>query len=601
MAVPYHTHTFEIPTASKADVEAGTRDDVAATPAALGSAATKDVSYFATASQGGNADTAVQSVNGKTGTAITLDKSDIGLGSVDNTSDINKPVSTAMQAALDAKADATSLGTAAYSNTDAFATAAQGVKADSAVQPARLISTGTGLTGGGNLSADRTLALNAASIASLAKADSAVQPSRAVNAGAGLSGGGDLSTDRTLALNSASLSSLAKADTALQAPGGSTGQVLTKNSETDNDVSWQTVAAATAVSYAPQSLNSAQQAQARANIGAFSTSGGTVDGNVRINGFSEFRRGTNAAQAIPLGLGWENAVNTHWRFVLEMNGSLSLSYYNPATGAWVNTPWTVSTAGAQTFFQVPICASTPTDASHLTRKAYVDGIVSPKADTTYVNSQLAGKASTGANVFSGNQEIRGGVPSLYFISSNIANGYRIFANISDTVNDGIHFAAGYSGIRIASFYSSGAVTVSGAFSAASKSFKTDHPIDPLNKDVIYASTESPSHGIEYWGTMRLVGGRATVDVDAHYGMMPGTFQAMTKDTVVFLQNQESGKPVYRQWNPDGTLEIICDDETCNDLIGWQVKGIRKDAVVFTLPYTDPVTGRLIPEQEKPEA
>ncbi|WPM80921.1 hypothetical protein R5W60_04265 [Brucella pseudintermedia] len=268
MAVPYHTHTFEIPTASKADVEAGTRDDVAATPAALGSAATKDVSYFATASQGGNADTAVQSVNGKTGTAITLDKSDIGLGSVDNTSDINKPVSTAMQAALDAKADATSLGTAAYSNTDAFATAAQGVKADSAVQPARLISTGTGLTGGGNLSADRTLALNAASIASLAKADSAVQPSRAVNAGAGLSGGGDLSTDRTLALNSASLSSLAKADTALQAPGGSTGQVLTKNSETDNDVSWQTVAAATAVSYAPQSLNSAQQAQARANIKA---------------------------------------------------------------------------------------------------------------------------------------------------------------------------------------------------------------------------------------------------------------------------------------------------------------------------------------------
>lgn len=46
----------------------------------------------------------VQSVNGKTG-AVTLDKSDIGLGNVDNTSDLNKPISTATQNALDEKLD----------------------------------------------------------------------------------------------------------------------------------------------------------------------------------------------------------------------------------------------------------------------------------------------------------------------------------------------------------------------------------------------------------------------------------------------------------------------------------------------------------------
>lgn len=45
-----------------------------------------------------------------------------------------------------------------------------------AVQTARAVNTGTGLTGGGDLSADRTIALNAASIASLALADSALQP-----------------------------------------------------------------------------------------------------------------------------------------------------------------------------------------------------------------------------------------------------------------------------------------------------------------------------------------------------------------------------------------------------------------------------------------
>ena len=46
---------------------------------------------------------AVQSVAGKTG-AVVLDKYDVGLGNVDNTSDGNKPVSTAQQAAIDAVA-----------------------------------------------------------------------------------------------------------------------------------------------------------------------------------------------------------------------------------------------------------------------------------------------------------------------------------------------------------------------------------------------------------------------------------------------------------------------------------------------------------------
>ena len=47
---------------------------------------------------------AVTSVNGQQGTVV-LGAGDIGLGNVDNTSDINKPISTATQTALDAKAD----------------------------------------------------------------------------------------------------------------------------------------------------------------------------------------------------------------------------------------------------------------------------------------------------------------------------------------------------------------------------------------------------------------------------------------------------------------------------------------------------------------
>lgn len=50
----------------------------------------------------------VSSVNSHTG-AVVLDKTDVGLSNVDNTSDVNKPVSTAQQSAFDLKVDKSSI------------------------------------------------------------------------------------------------------------------------------------------------------------------------------------------------------------------------------------------------------------------------------------------------------------------------------------------------------------------------------------------------------------------------------------------------------------------------------------------------------------
>lgn len=58
----------------------------------------------------------VDSVNGQTG-SVVLDKDDVGLANVDNTSDANKPISTATQTALNLKANSASLGTLAGLNT----------------------------------------------------------------------------------------------------------------------------------------------------------------------------------------------------------------------------------------------------------------------------------------------------------------------------------------------------------------------------------------------------------------------------------------------------------------------------------------------------
>lgn len=63
---------------------------------------------------GASAAAPVQSVSGRTG-AVTLVKADVGLSSVDNTSDADKPISTATAAALALKANTADLSTVATS------------------------------------------------------------------------------------------------------------------------------------------------------------------------------------------------------------------------------------------------------------------------------------------------------------------------------------------------------------------------------------------------------------------------------------------------------------------------------------------------------
>ncbi|WP_273792139.1 hypothetical protein [Brucella anthropi] len=107
MAVPYHTHTFDIPSATKEEVTAGVATNVALTPSSVGSAAARNVEDFATAEQGRKADTAVQS-EALAKVATTGEYGDLN----------NLPA----------------LGTAAgHSETD-FATAHQGQLAESALQ-----------------------------------------------------------------------------------------------------------------------------------------------------------------------------------------------------------------------------------------------------------------------------------------------------------------------------------------------------------------------------------------------------------------------------------------------------------------------------------
>ena len=118
----------------------------------------------------------------------------------------------------------TAVATAANANETAVAAKADAAATTTALAgkapTTRTVTAGTGLTGGGDLTADRTVALTAGAQTSLALADTAVQPARTITAGTGLTGGGTLAADRTLAVTYGTTAGTAAQGNDLRLTGG---------------------------------------------------------------------------------------------------------------------------------------------------------------------------------------------------------------------------------------------------------------------------------------------------------------------------------------------------------------------------------------------
>lgn len=149
----------------------------------------------------------------------------------------------------------------------------------------------------------------------------------------------------------------------------------------------------------------------------------------------------------------------------------------------------------------------------------------------------------------------------------------------------------------------GAVQITGALSKGSGTFLIDHPVDPYNRNLRHGFVEAPRYDLIYRGTVRLVNGRATVDIDAASNMSTGTFAALTTNAVVTsLQNQDGFARLKPGTINGGSFDIICEDEACTDLVSWLVIAERNDPFVKSdlEPNTDS-NGRFVPEFEKEDA
>lgn len=138
------------------------------------------------------------------------------------------------------------------------------------------------------------------------------------------------------------------------------------------------------------------------------------------------------------------------------------------------------------------------------------------------------------------------------------------------------------------------LTITGSLSKGSGSFKIPHPLGIPETWLYHGFIEGPRFDLIYRGRVQLTNGMAVISLDESANMTPGTFELLTRDTQVWLQNDTGWEPLKGSVT-DGTLTILCRDAKSDDVVSWMVVAERRDPHIYDSPITD-ADGRLVPEQ-----
>ena len=130
---------------------------------------------------------------------------------------------------------------------------------------------------------------------------------------------------------------------------------------------------------------------------------------------------------------------------------------------------------------------------------------------------------------------------------------------------------------------SGNVTVTGSVSKGSGSFVIDHPLNET-KNLVHSFIEGPRADLIYRGTVSLIDGSATINLDEEYELIPGTWKALCRNPQVWISNID-GWTNCRGTVEDGIL-IIEAQTSSNESVNWLVIAERKDKHMYDTEWTD---------------
>ncbi len=147
-------------------------------------------------------------------------------------------------------------------------------------------------------------------------------------------------------------------------------------------------------------------------------------------------------------------------------------------------------------------------------------------------------------------------------------------------------------------YFSSNMTVGGALTKASGSFRIPHPHPDKTEthDLVHSFVEAPGADNLYSGMITLVNGSAQVNLDEVSGMTEGTFLLLNRNLRRFVSN-EGGWTAVRSRIEGNVLIIEAQDPACTDEVFWMVIGERHDKHMYDTGWTDE-TGKVIVEPLK---
>jgi len=205
----------------------------------------------------------------------------------------------------------------------------------------------------------------------------------------------------------------------------------------------------------------------------------------------------------------------------------------------------------------------------------------------------------------------GGFPSIRFqtnsnnFGSNDIEMRREYSNfyINDTAtllqwNNNI-FRAGTS-YNYLTHIINGNVSMNGSISKSAGTFSIPHPL-PEKKDthlLRHSFVEAPRMDNIYRDTIRLIDGKAIVNLDIHFKMTEGTFVSLNKDVSTFTFNEENWEHI-RGKTVENILTIESQNELSSALVTFMVIGERCDNFVKGDTTMTDDNGNFMPEILKP--
>lgn len=127
------------------------------------------------------------------------------------------------------------------------------------------------------------------------------------------------------------------------------------------------------------------------------------------------------------------------------------------------------------------------------------------------------------------------------------------------------------------------LTVTGSVSKGSGSFVIDHPLSET-KNLVHSFIEGPRADLIYRGTVTLIDGSVTINLDEEYELIPGTWKTLCRNPQVWISNID-GWTNCRGTVEDGIL-IIEAQTASNENVNWLVIAERQDKHMYDTEWTD---------------